>query len=94
MAMDESYWINRAQSAEAKLATLESNTGPMKEKIQNFKLNWGIKEKGDGSWDIDFDKFVERLGMEQALGLREIIDEKYRISGAAGEKPKVRVNAG
>ena len=90
----ESEWIHRAQSAEARLGTQEAAAGEMKKKIQNFKASWGITEKSDGSWDMNFDKLADNLGMEQALVLRAIIDEKYGIHGAPGEKPKVRVAVG
>ena len=93
MAMGESELLHRAQTAEAKYNTLMQSVEPMKQKIQNFKMEWGINERGNGAWQINFDKFAENLGIEQALELRAIIDEKYGISGAAGEKPKVRVPA-
>ncbi len=92
--MSESDWIHRAQTAEARLKTLEQQIEPVKIKVQHFKESWGIKESNqDGSYKINFDKFAENLGMEQALELRAIIDEKYGISGAPGEKPKVRMKA-
>lgn len=90
---DESFWIDRAQSAEAKLATLKGAIEPMKQKIQDFKTNFGVKERSDGSLDIDFYKFVTALGIESALELRGIIDEKYRISGKPGEKPHIKLQA-
>ena len=90
---DESQWIDRAQSAEAKLATLKAQMDPMKERIQNFKMNFGIKERDNGEIVIDFDKFVDRLGIEGALELRAVIDQKYKISGDAGAKPRIRVVA-
>ena len=36
---------------------------------------------------------VDGMGLERALQIRKLIDETYRISGAAGEKPRVRVTA-
>lgn len=90
---DESFWVEKAQTAEAQLATLRDQTGPMKERIQEFKRNFGVKEHADGTIDIDFDKFTDNLGIEGALELRRIIDEKYNITGAPGEKPKVRLSA-
>jgi hypothetical protein len=89
----EQYWIDRAQSAEAKLATLKANIDPVIERVKQFKANFGVREKSDGTLDVDFDKFVERLGIEACLELRSVIDEKYVISGAAGEKPRIRVSA-
>ena len=86
---DESHWIERAQTAEAQLKTVKDQYVPAIERIQIFKTNFGVREKSDGSIVIDFDKFTANLGMEQALELRLIIDEKYGITGAAGDKPRI-----
>jgi len=75
--MSESVWIERAQSAEARLNTLKQAYEPALERIRNFKTNFGIREKDDGSIDIDFDKFIENLGQENALILKSIIQKKY-----------------
>lgn len=83
--------MSRAQTAEAKLATLNDAMRPALEKVKDFKANFGVKEKDNGDLVIDFDKFAERLGIEGALELRSIIDEKYNISGKAGEKPHIKV---
>lgn len=90
---EESMWIERAQSAEARLATLEDQYKPMKQRIQEFKNAFGVREDGEGKIHIDFEKFATALGIEQALELRKIIDETYNISGEAGEKPRVRLHA-
>lgn len=90
----ESHWIERAQSAEAKLATLKDNYEPALERVKRFKSNFGVREKSNGTIEIDFDKLVERLGVEACLELRRAIDEKYRIRGEAGEKPKISVRGG
>ena len=90
---DENYWVEKANSAEAKLKTLQDQYGPAIDRIKQFKANFGVKERSDGSIDVDFDKFVKALGIESALELRGIIDETYSISGGAGEKPKVRLHA-
>jgi hypothetical protein len=50
------------------------------ERYQNFKANFGVKEKSDGSIVIDYDKFVERLGVDGCLELRKIIDEKHGLA--------------
>ena len=93
MAADEQFWINRAQSAEAKLSTLKENIDALKDRVQQFKANFGVRERSDGSIVIDFEKMVDRLGPEACLELRSVIDEKYGISGAAGKKPRIRVKA-
>ena len=36
---------------------------------------------------------ITELPPEQAIELRRVIDDQYRVSGAAGEKPRVRLAA-
>lgn len=93
MAMGESEWRERAQSAEAALTTCRDNQDRVKEKLRDMMANLGAKERGDGSIQIDYDAFIERLGIEGALEVRAIIDQKYSISGAPGEKPRIKVAA-
>lgn len=88
--MSDDVWIERAQSAEARLKTLKQAYEPAIERIKTFKANFGIKERDNGEIQIDFAKFVGRLGLEQALVLRKLIDEHYQVVGAVGEKPRVR----
>lgn len=89
--MSEQMWIERAQTAEAQLASLKNSFEPALERVQMFKKNFGVRERSNGEIDIDFDILVDRIGPEGALELRAIIDEKYLISGAPGEKPRLRV---
>ncbi len=91
--MDESHWIERAQTAEASLETLRQGQGAAITKIKEFKQNFGVREKSDGSIDIDFEHFTKAIGVESALILRAIIDETYQISGAPGDKPRIRATA-
>jgi len=74
---DDSFWVERAQSAEARLATLKQSLEPALERVRNFKANFGIRERDDGSIDIDYDKFIENLGAENALILKSLIQKKY-----------------
>jgi hypothetical protein len=90
---DESHWIERAQSAEAKLKTLQDSMEPLKAKVRGIKDALCARERTDGSFDIDFDRLAERLGVAACLELRGIIDARYSISGAPGRKPRVRVKA-
>lgn len=76
--MSEDVWIERAQSAEAKLKTLQQAYAPAIERIQNFKTNFGLKERDNGEISIDYDKFVKNLGRESALELRKVIDGQYK----------------
>jgi len=89
--MSEDVWIDRAQSAEARLSTMKQAHEAAAERIRNFKMNFGIREKDTGEIDIDFEVFVQRLGVENALTLRQIIDEVYHVSGEAGKKPRMKV---
>ena len=75
--MSEDVWIERAQNAEAKLATLKQAHEPMLERIRAFKANFGIRERSNGEIDIDFDKFAENLGKENAIVLKDIISKRY-----------------
>ena len=88
---DESMWIERAQSAEAQLETMRQSQGAAIERIKVFKTNFGIKELANGEIQVDFDKLVDRIGIESAIELRGVIDEKYDISGQSGEKPRIKI---
>lgn len=90
--MSESDWIARAQAAEARLNTAKQASEAAINRVREFKSNFGAKERADGSIEIDFDKFLDRLGVDGWLGLRVIGDRKFRVSGEVGEKPRVRVN--
>jgi hypothetical protein len=74
---DESMWIERAQSAEAKLKTLQQAYEPALDRIKAFKANFGVRERTNGEIEIDFDKFAKNLGRDGALELRKVIDEQY-----------------
>lgn len=87
---DEQFWIDKAQTAEAQIATMRDQVEPLREKCRHIKETFGARERSDGSFDIDYQAFVDNLGMEAALEVRKIIDETYNVSGAPGEKPKVK----
>ena len=91
--MSEQMWIDRAQSAEAKLSTMKQAHEAAVERIRNFKTNFGIREKDNGEIDVDFEVFVQRLGLENAMILRQIIDEVYQVSGEPGKKPRIKLVA-
>lgn len=76
--MSEDVWIERAQSAEARLATLKQAIEPALERVKQFKANFGIRECDNGEIIIDYDKFVERLGYENSMELKRIIEEIYK----------------
>ena len=85
--MSEAMWMDRAQSAEAKLATLKQAYEPAIERVKQFKANFGIRERDNGELVIDYQKFVERLGAQGALELRDVIDEKYQVMKKPAKKP-------
>jgi hypothetical protein len=92
--MDEDVWRARAQTAEAKLVTMQEATASAIDRVKEFKGNFGIREKQGGEIVIDYEKFVKALGGPGALELRGVIDEQYNISGKPGKKPHMRlVNA-
>ena len=89
--MSEDLWRQRAETAEAKLITLKESLGHAIDRVKIFKTNFGIKERSNGDIDIDYDKFTENLGIEAALELRKCIDQRYIISGEAGDKPRIKL---
>ena len=92
----DQFLLNRAETAEAKLGTLKANIDALKERVQQFKANFGIRERSDGSIVVDFDKFVKRLGPEASLELRSIIDDKYAIRPSRSRRhlnPQIHINA-
>ena len=91
--MSEQMWMEKAQSAEARIAPLSSAVDDLKGKLRDITETFGVKRNFNGTVAIDYDKLVENLGPEQCLILRGVIDEKYRISGNAGEKPRIRASA-
>jgi hypothetical protein len=90
---DESFWMERAQSAEARFSTIQEQVERLKEKYRGLLETLGAREKSDGSIEIDFDALVQKLPPDQALELRAVIDQHHRISGAPGEKPRIRLSA-
>ena len=82
--MNESDW-------EIKYRTLSQANRAVIDRIREFKSNVGARERSDGTIEIDYDKFLSHIGVEGWLELRRLGDEKFRVSGIVGEKPKVRV---
>ena len=91
MNFEDKRYVAELKNTETALAELRGQLQPALDRFQAFKANFGLRETSDGSIIIDFDKFAEALRMEQALELCRIVDEKYGITGAAGEKPRIRV---
>ncbi|KKK64372.1 hypothetical protein LCGC14_2984880 [marine sediment metagenome] len=92
----DSFLLNRAEAAEAKLGTLKANIDALKDRVQQFKANFGVREKSDGSIDIDFEKMVDRLGPEASLELKSVIDDKYAIRSSRPRRhldPQIHMNA-
>lgn len=74
---DSSFWVEKAQSAEAQLKTLREGQGAAITRIKEFKTNFGIRERDNGEIEIDFQKFAERLGEANAVELRRVLYEIY-----------------
>ena len=89
--MSEEMWMNRAQTAEAQITTIKEASEDAIKRIKEFKANFGVRERSNGEIQIDWDKFVDNIGVEGALELRKIIDDKYNISGEAGDKPRIKL---
>lgn len=89
--MSEAEWRERAETAEAKLSTQQQVHEMAVGRVKAFKGNFGLRERSNGEIVVDFDKFAERIGIEGALELRKIIDERYQISGEPGTKPHMRL---
>jgi hypothetical protein len=87
---DESMWIERAQSAEAKLKTMQESHEAAVGRVKNFKANFGVRERDNGEIVIDFPKFVGRLGPDAAAELRAVIDEKYPVKAPSKPRSKTR----
>lgn len=92
--MSDSEIYGRMQSAEASNNTLRQEMERMRDRWRDFKSTLGIKERGDGSLDIDYDILVERIGLESWIELRQIGDARYGVRGAPGEKPTIRMRVG
>ncbi len=90
---DDSFLLNRAETAEAKLGTLKANIDALKDRVQQFKANFGVREKSDGSIDIDFEKMIDRLGSEASLELKSIIEDKYSVRPRRHLKPQIHMNS-
>jgi hypothetical protein len=93
MAFDEGDLLDQVNSLRVQLATAKQQYEPIVERVQQFKANFGVKERQNGEIVIDFEKMVERLGPVACLELRAVIDERWRITGEAGQKPRIRVAA-
>ena len=93
MAFDEGSAFDLARSWEAKYKTLKDSSDRVQEDARGILEMFGARKRQDGSYRIDFAQLTANLGIEQCLELRRAIDEAYSISGAPGEKPRVRVKA-
>jgi len=82
--MSEQMWMERAQSAEAKLSTMKEQQDRLKEDAQFILTTFGARKKSDGSFDINYQKFVDILGSEQALEVKKMIEVTYGSEKEAG----------
>lgn len=88
---EDSHWIERAQSAEARYNTLSEQMERVKEDAKVVLQLFAARKRQNGSYDINFDKLVDQLGLEKSMELRAVIDQRWRVSGAPGEKPHIKL---
>ncbi len=67
----------RAENAEGRYNALKSRIDSANEEARIVLDTFAARKRSDGSFDIDYQKFVERIGKESAMELRAIIDEVY-----------------
>jgi len=75
--MSEVVWMERAQSCEARLSTMKDQQDRLKEDAQYILETFGARKKQDGSFDINYQKFVDMLGPEQAKAVSGMIEMTY-----------------
>lgn len=66
------YWIEKAQTAEAQVATLQQNNDSLKEEIRVMRDTFGIKGNSSG-YSIDYAKLAAGLGADQCAELRKVL---------------------
>lgn len=88
---DDQHAYNQVQELRAQLSTCRQAMEATTRRVRDFKAAFGVRERNDGAIVIEYDVFVAALGRDAWLELRAIGDEKWRVSGEAGEKPRVRV---
>ena len=66
------HWIDRAQTAEASLATKQQVVDSLKEELRIIKETFGIKGNSAG-YNIDYAVLVANLGPDQCAELREVM---------------------
>ena len=82
--MDEAEWIHRAQSAEARLKTVQDATQALKDKVNLVKETLCAKERGDGTFQINFDALKKRMSDENAVEFEDALKgEKIDLEAAA-----------
>lgn len=68
-------WVERAQSAEARLSTAEAGTEILKQKLRSITETLGVKITAEGM-TVDYDLLIQGLGEGGVAELREIMDAK------------------
>jgi len=68
-----------------KYDTLKAQQDRIKEDAQYILETFGARKKSDGSFDIDFDKFIKMLGAEQSFKVRDMIEAEYGESQKSAE---------
>ena len=85
--------LDRAQTAEAALNTARRANKAVAQEAQTLKQTFGIRRKGNGSYQVDFAVFLRGLGFDGYVELRGIGDQMYGVSGEIGDKARISVRA-
>lgn len=93
MSFGENELLEQVNSLKTKIATMEGQIEPLKEKTRHIRETLCAREVSGGGFEIDFNALADRLGLEGAMEMRAAIDERWKVSGGAGEKPRIRVQA-
>ena len=93
MAFDEGTAFDQMEAWKARYTTLKDQVERMQEDARAILEMFGARKRQNGAFSIDYVKVATNLGLEQCLELRRAIDETHSISGAPGEKPRVRLKA-
>jgi len=81
---EDSFWIERAQTAEASLASLKAGIDDIRADARCILETFCARKNKDGSFDIDFEKFIKSIGEESSLSLGEIINDRYKSQKLSG----------
>ena len=91
MVFDPNSEFDQINAWKTKYETLKGQTERIQEDARAILEMFGARKRSDGSFSIDFDHLAAALPIEKALELRAAIDKYHRISGAPGDKARIRL---